>query len=95
MKSTRRDTDPVALQKAKAAYTACLNVKYADKLTLPEVSFMREHGIWPVISVNDTGLEVSWNLIGDFVAEYGVPLFFNFQILSNYWDPTDNFIYVS
>ncbi|KAK9738306.1 Peptidase family M13 [Popillia japonica] len=94
LKSVRKDTDPLALQKAKAAYTACLNVNYADKLKLPEENFMLEHGIWPVISLEDTDIEVSWNLVGDFVAEYGVPLFFNFQILSNYWDPTDNFIYL-
>ncbi|KAI4454534.1 zinc metalloprotease family m13 neprilysin-related [Holotrichia oblita] len=94
LKSTRKETDPVSLQKAKAAYSACLNINYADKLVLPEVSFMLKHGIWPVISLEDTEVEISWNLIGDFVAEYGVPLFFNFQILSNYWDPTDNFIYL-
>ncbi|GJQ78041.1 hypothetical protein Trydic_g2387 [Trypoxylus dichotomus] len=93
--STRKPTDPVSLQKAKAAYTSCVDVNYADKLELPQVTFMRQYGIWPAISLeNDEDIKVTWNDIGDLVALYGVPLFFNFQILSNYWDPTDNFIYL-
>lgn len=56
---------------------------------------MKKHEIWPVISNITEDIDVTWNDVASLVSEYGVPLFFNFQVLPNYFNATDNFIYVS
>lgn len=84
--------EPIALQKAKAAYQACLDVDYADRLELPEKALLNNLGGWPLISYKTDHL--TWNEIGKIVAEHGISLFFTFSITQNLVNANENVILV-
>ncbi|KAK5643041.1 hypothetical protein RI129_009208 [Pyrocoelia pectoralis] len=75
--------DPEALRKSRAAYKACMDTTYADKLEYPEVKLMKTLGSWPLISTDKETSRFSWNEVGDVVATYGVPLYFSISVNNN------------
>lgn len=94
LQSERNPGEPKALQKAKAAYVACVNVKYANQLRLPQKRVLEEEGGWPLISGHSCSKDFSWNQIGDVIATYGVPLFFDLQVGPNLYNASENVIWV-
>nr|XP_022911284.1 neprilysin-11-like [Onthophagus taurus] len=99
LESPRKQSDPIALQKAKAAYSSCLDVDYLDMLKMPQQEVMKEMGIWPLLAFDGgyygIGEEIDFNKVGEIVAKYGVPLFFKFQVVSDYFEAENNTIYLS
>lgn len=84
--------EPIALQKAKAAYQACLDVDYVERLELPEKALLNNLGGWPLISHKTNHL--TWNEIGTIAAQHGISLLFTFSITQNLVNANENVILV-
>lgn len=82
LNTKRHVSEPVALQKAKVAYHACNDVEYKKPIALPQIQVLKEIDGWPLVTDNRTAI-VSWEGIGELVAEYGVPLFLDLQVGPN------------
>lgn len=94
---TERDiNEPVALQKAKAAYQSCVDLDYVERLELVEKDVLKELGGWPLIANEQKQEDVAftWNEIGRIAGEYGISLFFTFSITQNLLNANENVILV-
>lgn len=93
LSTQKTSADPIALQKAKAAYQSCLDVEYAERLELPEKALLKNFDGFPLISHAKN--ELSWNEIGRVAAEHGISLLFTFSITQNLINANENVILVS
>lgn len=88
----------MAVQKAKTAYIACTNLNYADQLSqheLPQLSVLRNLNGWPLISLGDSDEELSWENVGNLVAEYGIPMIFNIYADSSLFNASEVTLWIN
>ncbi|XP_017781708.1 PREDICTED: membrane metallo-endopeptidase-like 1 [Nicrophorus vespilloides] len=95
LESKRDPDEPTALRKSKAFYSACVNEEFEDHLISPMKKALDYLGGWPTASEDFQEEKLSWSQIGDFVAEYGVPLFFDFNVIPSNFNKTGNVLYIS
>lgn len=69
----------------KDAYKACVDYKLYD--TYYDVKPMKNEaskfGGWPLLYTDYTEAEFSWNEVADIIADYGLPLFFNWKVVQD------------
>ncbi|KAF5294351.1 hypothetical protein FQR65_LT10804 [Abscondita terminalis] len=83
LSSRVKKDDPVAVQKARTAYSACLDTLYADYLVYPEVEVLTKEGPWPLIARTGLNAKFSWSQMGDIVADYGLQFFVRTDVTEN------------
>ncbi|KAL1500832.1 hypothetical protein ABEB36_006264 [Hypothenemus hampei] len=79
LKNEISTTDPVALQKAKAAYQACVSEDLLDTVHLinPEIQVIEQYNGFPILGANNLENEsFGWNEIADLASEFGISIFF-------------------
>lgn len=94
---TERNADePVAVQKAKAAYQSCVDLEYVEQLELVEKGVLQKLGGWPLIATVNKEQHggFTWKDIGGIAGEYGISLLFTFSITQNLLNANENVILV-
>lgn len=90
----RNADESAALQKAKAAYQACVDLEYVEQLDLAEKGVLEKLGGWPLIGTPQKQQSFTWNEIGNIAGEYGISLLFTFSITQNLLNANENVILV-
>lgn len=89
LKSPAFNKDPISVKKAKAAYRACINTNYANKIKNPEESVIQEVHGFPLVEepVIFSKAVFDWRDVARLEAKYGMRLLFDIFTQAN---PMDN-----
>ncbi|KAJ3652157.1 hypothetical protein Zmor_018147 [Zophobas morio] len=77
--SPKNSQDPIALNKAKSAYQACVKTPDYDYYDLPEISIIEEFGGMPLVT-NEKVDKVSFSEIAKIAGTFGIPQLFQFTV---------------
>uniref|UniRef100_A0A6P7GBB3 Neprilysin-4-like n=1 Tax=Diabrotica virgifera virgifera TaxID=50390 RepID=A0A6P7GBB3_DIAVI len=97
LSENERDEDPVALKKAKAAYSACIDEDYLAKRKNPETIIVANEQGFPLTQLpcQQQATNYSFLDIADAVSKYGIPMLFNVITTSNPGNASSNILFVS
>ncbi|XP_050499476.1 neprilysin-4-like [Diabrotica virgifera virgifera] len=97
LSENERDEDPVALRKAKAAYSACIDEDYLAKRKNPETIIVVNEQGFPLTQLpcQQQATNYSFLDIADAVSKYGIPMLFNVITTSNPGNASSNILFIS
>ncbi|XP_072379054.1 neprilysin-11-like [Diabrotica undecimpunctata] len=92
-----RDDDPIALKKAKSAYSACIDEEYLAQRKNPEKIIVADEQGFPLTQLpcQQQATNYSFLNIADAVSKYGIPMLFNVITTGNPGNASNNILYLS